>query len=314
LLDATAYTVSVQAQNAIGTSPTATAVATTLAAFTVPGAPTGVTAVGGQNSIVVTWVAPVSDGGSVLTSFQVTGVAGTSTVSCGTVAASATTCTLTGLSAATAYAVSVEAANVVGTSVAGTATATTLVAISVPGAPTGVTATGGQNSIAVSWTAPASTGGSAITGYIVTGTAGIVTTSCGTLAGSATSCILLGLANSTPYAISVAAVNAIGTSVASSTLATTLPAKVVVKPFKVTGVHGTALAGRTVTVTISGVGFFGAPKIKSNVAGTTAKVTKDTGKLLTVSVTTKAGTAAGTGVFTVTLANHKTATVKYSHR
>jgi hypothetical protein len=123
----------------------------------------------------------------------------------------------------------------------------------------------------------------------------------------------LGLADSTAYAVSVVAVNAIGNSVAGTASATTLPTVVVVVVFKVTAVHGTALAGRTVTVTISGTGFYGAPKITSNVAGTTAKVTKDSGTLLTVRVTTRAGTAHGTGTFTVRLANGKTATVKYKH-
>jgi hypothetical protein len=313
LADATSYSVSVQAVNAIGTSPAGTATATTLAALTAPGAPTGVTAVGGTQSIVVTWVAPTTTGGSAITGYSVTGVAGANTVSCGTVDPTATTCTLSGLSDGTAYAVSVEAVNAVGSSTAGTATATTSAALTAPGAPTGVTATGGQNSIAVSWTAPTSTGGSAITGYVVTGTAGIQTTSCGALSASATSCILLGLANSAPYSVSVVAVNTIGSSAPGTATATTLPGKVVVKVFKVTGVHGTAFAGRTVTVTISGVGFFGAPRITSSVAGTTAKVVKDNGRLLTVHVTVRAGTPHGVGVFTVRLANGKTGKVRYSH-
>ena len=44
----------------------------------------------------------------------------------------------------------------------------TLSGPSVPGAPTGVTATAGNGSATVSWIAPASTGGSAITSYKVT--------------------------------------------------------------------------------------------------------------------------------------------------
>ena len=39
---------------------------------------------------------------------------------------------------------------------------------SVPGAPTGVTATAGNGSASVSWTAPSNTGGSALTKYTVT--------------------------------------------------------------------------------------------------------------------------------------------------
>ncbi len=51
-----------------------------------------------------------------------------------------------------------------------------------PGAPTGVSATAGNSQASVSWTAPASNGGSAITGYTVTSTA---TNATGTSAASA---------------------------------------------------------------------------------------------------------------------------------
>ena len=68
-------------------------------------------------------------------------------------------------------------------SVAGTATFTSP---STPGVPTGVTASVATgNVVTVSWTAPASNGGSAIVGYVVTATAGAITaSSCTTSAGS----------------------------------------------------------------------------------------------------------------------------------
>jgi hypothetical protein len=111
----------------------------------------------------------------------------------------------------------------------------------------------------------------------------------------------------------VVAVNAIGSSAAGTGSATTLAAVVPPVVFRVTAVHGTAVAGHTVTVTISGTGFYGAPRITSNVAGTRAIVTRDSGTLLTVRVTTRAGTPRGVGTFTVTLANGKSAKVHYNH-
>jgi hypothetical protein len=75
--------------------------------------------------------------------------------------------------------------------------------------------------------------------------------------------------------------------------------------FHVSGVHGAAVVGKTVTITISGTGFYGQPKITSTAVGSKFAVAKDNGRLLTVHATIKAGTKAGEHVLTVKLANGK---------
>jgi hypothetical protein len=80
----------------------------------------------------------------------------------------------------------------------------------VPGTPTGVSATGGVAQATVSWTAPASDGGSAINGYDVTRfVAGVAqgTTSVGIV----TQATVTGLTNGTTYTFRVAAKNGVGT-------------------------------------------------------------------------------------------------------
>jgi uncharacterized protein (TIGR02145 family) len=81
----------------------------------------------------------------------------------------------------------------------------------VPGAPTIGTATAGNAQATVTFTAPVSDGGSAITGYTVTSSPGGLT---GT--GTASPIIVTGLTNETAYTFTVTATNAIGISVASS--------------------------------------------------------------------------------------------------
>src|SRR5205807_8594910 len=112
---------------------------------------------------------------------------------------------------------------------------------SVPGAPTAVSATAGNASAAVSWTAPASNGGSAITSYTVSSSpAGGSTTVTGTSAS------VTGLTNGIAYTFSVAAHNAVGSSTESAPsnsvtpLAPPPPATVPGTPTGVTATAGNA--------------------------------------------------------------------------
>jgi hypothetical protein len=94
----------------------------------------------------------------------------------------------------------------------GSATGTTSLHVNaqtVPGKPTGVLASTGDSSVAISWTAPASNGGSAITSYTVTSSPGAKTCvwSTGPL-----SCTVSGLTNGTPYTFTVTATNSVGTA------------------------------------------------------------------------------------------------------
>jgi hypothetical protein len=80
-----------------------------------------------------------------------------------------------------------------------------------PGAPTGITAVQVQGGIKVTFTPPASNGGSPITGYTVTCNPGAITGS-----GTASPIVVTGLINNTPYTCNVRAVNAIGSGAVSS--------------------------------------------------------------------------------------------------
>ena len=176
---------------------------------TAPAVPTGVVAQARNASAAVSWTAPANDGGSPITGYTVTAAPGGRTAA----TTGATTATVTGLANGTAYTFTVTATNAVGTSPASLASAAVTPSSSTmaPWAPTGVTAIAGNTQAAVSWTAPASDGGSAITGYTVTAAPGGRTA---TTTG-ATTATVTGLTNGTAYTFTVTATNAVDTSLAS---------------------------------------------------------------------------------------------------
>ena len=110
-----------------------------------------------------------------------------------------------------------------------------------PSAPLSVTATPGSGAAQVRWSAPAQ--GAPIMGYAVTSHPGGRT--CTTT--GATSCIVAGLSNGTPYTFTVTATNSVGTGPASSATDPVTPLPVPGRPTAVSGVPGDTTAAVTWT-------------------------------------------------------------------
>lgn len=91
-------------------------------------------------------------------------------------------------------------------------------AVTAPGAPTIGTATAGDTSASISFTAPSSNGGAAITGYTATCTAGSTSR---TGSGTASPVVVTSLTNGNLYTCSVTASNSAGTGAASTALSVT---------------------------------------------------------------------------------------------
>ncbi len=216
LTDGTPYTFTVTATNSIatGSASTASSAVTPNAGTTAPGAPTAVTGVAGNGQAVVSWTAPASNGGSAITSYTVTPTP-SSGATCNYVTGTTETCT--GLTNGTSYTFAVTATNGIGTGPS-SASSAAVIPVTVPGAPTSVTASVASGQSLVSWTVPASNGGSTITGYTVTSTPGNM--SCTATGPVATSCLVTGLTNGQSYTFSVTAASAVGTSASATASAT----------------------------------------------------------------------------------------------
>jgi len=114
LIDGVTYQFEVSATNAQGSSPfSAPSNSVTPLAITVPGAPTGATAVAADSQATVSWVPPASNGNATITSYAVTArVNGLPTENTATTPnGTATSAVVTGLTNGTTYTFTVHATN-----------------------------------------------------------------------------------------------------------------------------------------------------------------------------------------------------------
>ena len=239
------YAFTVTATNVTGTGPTSTVVQATPA--TVPDAPVNVTATPGDTTALVTWQAPASDGGSPITSYEVSAT-DTSTDSVGVASCSGTSpsvgCTVSGLTDGDDYTFTVTATNVAGTGAA-SAASSAITPAAPPGPPTDVVASAGDHSASVTWTAPTSDGGSPVTGYVVTAddldNAAASGATCDAT-DPAVGCTVTGLIDGDSYTFTVVASNAAGSGSASTPSLPVTPASVPGPPLGVTATAGVGSA------------------------------------------------------------------------
>jgi len=227
-------------------SPSNVAQATTSGCATVPDAPTSLTATAsGQNAIMLSWTAPASDGGAAISGYQVvTSADGGTNYSQIVTGWGSTSITHSGLSAGSARHYRVRAINSEGYSAwSNTANATTDAATATfPDAPTSLTATAsGQTIINLSWTAPASDGGAAISGYrIDVSTNGGSSFSQLVASHSTTSYSHTGLTAGIARHYRVRAMNSVGNSVWSNTANATTATSTATAPDAPTALTATA--------------------------------------------------------------------------
>ena len=213
LNNGTAYTFTVVATNTNGNSSASSASASVTPSapsglITVPGAPRLVTVINGNLSAIVSWSAPISNGGASIESYTVaSNTGGFSEI---TQDGSTTTVTITGLTRGTSYTFTVTATNSAGTSSPSQASQAIVAAIT-PNAPTNVTAVAWDRFATVSWSAPTDLGGMPLRHYIIHASSGDLQ-----LTSRNTTIEFTGLTNGTAYTFTVTAVTNAGQGTTSS--------------------------------------------------------------------------------------------------
>ncbi|MDD2819528.1 MAG: fibronectin type III domain-containing protein [Candidatus Nanopelagicales bacterium] len=185
---------------------------------TVPGVPTSVVLTPGNTQVSMAWIAPVDDGHSTITDYSIQYKSGSSWIPFIDGVSTNTSVIVTGLTNGTLYSFRVAAVNAIGT---GTYTSTsTSTPATIPGAPTSLSASRSSTNGTLTWTAPASDGGSAVTDYLVAYK--LSTDADWTVFNdgvrTATGATVTGLTTGANYDFQVITVNLVGSSSATSTV------------------------------------------------------------------------------------------------
>jgi len=207
LHNGTGYTFTVAAVNRVGTGPASSPSGAVIPEPpTAPAPPRSVAARAAYQEAALSWTMPASDGGAPISSYVVIARPGSERVS---VQGDATSAVVTGLTDGRSYTLSVAARNSVGIGPSAMAEAVTPDP-TVPEPPASIETTVPSNGrVAVSWTAPANNGGSALTEYVVSVTPGGQMVH---VAAGANSTMVSSLSTAIAYRFAVRAGNVQGTS------------------------------------------------------------------------------------------------------
>ncbi len=213
-----------------------------LVTTSVPGSPTDVTATAADRQATISFVAPVSDGGSAITSYTVTSSPDDSNPNGITATGSVSPITVTGLSNGTTYTFTVVATNIVGDSASSGAISATPQA-PIPGAPVLQSPVASNAQVSLSWNPENGSSGYKIFQSVASATYG---TEVASVSGSVYSYDVTGLTNGTTYYFVVKAINAGGDSAASNQVSAT-PMTVPGAPAGITAAAGNGQAMISIT-------------------------------------------------------------------
>lgn len=242
LTNGTAYVFKVAAKNSVGVG-TYSEISSSLTPLTFPGVPTAVIATAGDAQVSLTWSAPASDGGALITDYEVQYKASSAGEGAWTtlqrVASDQRSATINGLTNGTAYLVRVAAKSAAGKG-SYLESSSSVTPVTTPDAPTAVTATAGNENVSMNWNAPSNNGGSLITGYEVQYKAASAGDgSWETIQRSEANANITGLVNGTAYVFRVAAKNSVGAGGFTESITIT-PARAPDAPTEVAGIGGDA--------------------------------------------------------------------------
>lgn len=290
LTDGDFYTFTVTATNSVGTSGASNASSSVVPALAVPSAPTGLLSTPGNHKVLLNWTAP-SNGGAAIIGYNLyegasAGTEDYSSAVNGAVLITGTTVTVSSLTNGVTYYFTVKAVNAVGPSLASNEAWATPAATT-SDAPQDTDATlSGNASVAVSWAAPLDSGGSSITGYVVTPFIGASAGPSSVFQNNtATTETISGLTPGTAYSFTVAAINASGNGAQSapSNLVTVPPANTTIT---------LSLSANSVTYGNEQAGHFSvivAPTYSGPVPNGTILIKKSTTTLCTITLSAAKG-------------------------
>jgi hypothetical protein len=224
LINGTSYDFRISAVNTAGQgSPNSPVVNST--PKTVPDAPVITSVVGGNRQVTVNFTAPVSDGGSSITSYTITSNPDSVVFS-----SSTSPIIVTGLTNGTPYTFTMTATNVIGQGPASDASSSVTPA-GVPGIPTGLTAVPGNTLVDLSWIAPANNGAEIINYVIEYKLRTVETwTQVGHAISALTTINVPDLINGSLYDLRVSAVNSAGTGSSTDPVVSSTPRTVPGQP------------------------------------------------------------------------------------